>query len=60
MKDNLVRLRLGDGDQQRWLLERLILHLASAVDAVRPNRSFPRHHPGKLKPGSHPAYKRVA
>jgi len=61
MKDNLVRLLLiGDGDQQRRLLERLVLHLASAVDAVRPNRSFPRQNPGKLKPGFHPAYKRAA
>ncbi|WP_200348821.1 IS4 family transposase [Halochromatium glycolicum] len=60
MKDNLVRLLLGDGEQQRRLLERLVLHLASAVDAVRPNRSFPRQNPGKLKPGFHPAYKRVA
>jgi len=60
MKDNLVRVLLGDGDQQRRLLERLVLHLASAVDAVRPNRSFPRRNPGKLKPGFHPAYKRSA
>jgi hypothetical protein len=61
MKDNLVRLLLiGDGDQQRRLLERLVLHLASAVDAVRPNRSFPRQNPGKLKPSFHPAYKRAA
>lgn len=50
MKDNLVRLLLGDCEQQRRLLEHLVLHLASAVDAVRPNRSFPRHNPGKLKP----------
>jgi hypothetical protein len=35
MKDHLVRLLLGDGDQQRGLLERLVLHVASAVDAVR-------------------------
>lgn len=60
MKDNLVRLLLGEGDQQRRLLERLILHLASAVDAVRPDRRFPRQNPGKLNPGLHPAYKRAA
>jgi hypothetical protein len=61
MKNNIVRLLLmGDGDQQRRLLERLVLHLASAVDAVRANRSFHRRNPGKLKPGFHPAYKRAA
>jgi hypothetical protein len=60
MNDTLVRLLLGDGEQQRRLLERLVLHLASRVDVVRPNRSFPRHHPGTLKPGFHPAYKRAA
>jgi hypothetical protein len=28
MKDSLIRLLLGDGEQQRRLRERLILHLA--------------------------------
>jgi hypothetical protein len=60
MKDNLVRFLLGDCEQQRRLLKHLVLHLASAVGAVLPNRSFPRHDPSKLKPGFHPAYARAA
>lgn len=60
MKNHLVRLLLaGLIDRQRLLLA-LIRHLSSAVDAVRPNRSFARNKPGKLKPGFHPAYKRAA
>jgi len=60
MKNTLVRLLIaGPIDRQR-LLEALIRHLSSSVDAIRPSRSFPRNNPGKLKPGFHPAYKRTA
>ena len=56
----VVRLLLaGPIDRQR-LVQALIRQLSSAVDAVRPNRSFARNTPGKLKPGFHPAYKRAA
>ena len=60
MKNNLVRLLFsGPIDRQR-LLKTLIRQLSSAVDAVRPNRSFARNTPGKLTPGFHPAYTRAA
>ena len=39
---------------------RLIKRLACAVDGVRPDRLFPRDHPGKLKTGPHMRYKRTA
>jgi hypothetical protein len=60
MKNKLVRLLFADPDERRGLLELLTQSLSSAVEAVRPNRSFPRRNPGKLKPGFHPAYKRTA
>jgi hypothetical protein len=60
MKNNLVRLLVADPIDRQRLLEALIRQLSSAVDAVRPNRSFPRNKPGKLKPGFHPAYRRAA
>jgi hypothetical protein len=60
MKNNLVRLLIADPIDLRRLLDALIRQLSSAVDAVRPNRSFPRNKPGKLKPGFHSAYKRAA
>ncbi len=60
MKDNLVRLLIAEPREQRSLLETLIQYLSGAVEAARPDRSFPRNHPGQLKPGFHPAYKRAA
>jgi hypothetical protein len=60
MKNNLVRLLCGDPEQRRELLALLTQSLSDAVEAVRPDRSFPRRNPGKLKPGFHPAYKRTA
>jgi hypothetical protein len=60
MKDNLVRLLNHDSVDRRHLLEALLRQLASAVEAVRPERTFPRANPGQLKPGFHMAYKRLA
>lgn len=60
MKNNLVRLLFADPDERRELLALLARSLSSAVEAVRPDRSFPRRNPGTLKPGFHPAYKRTA
>ena len=56
MKDNLVRLFVFDSQQQ--LLTPLILAMATTVEAVRPDRSYPRKtKPAKLH-GFHPNYKR--
>jgi len=56
MKDNLVRLFVFDSQQQ--LLPPLILAMATTVEAVRPDRSYPRKtKPAKLH-GFHPNYKR--
>ena len=56
MKDNIVRLFLFDSAEQ--LLTPLVLAMAGTVEAVRPDRSYPR----KIKPaklhGFHPNYKR--
>jgi hypothetical protein len=56
MKDNVVRLFLFDSAEQ--LLSPLVLSMAGSVEAVRPDRSYPR----KIKPaklhGFHPNYKR--
>jgi hypothetical protein len=60
MKNTLVRLLIADPIDRQRLLEALIRHLSSSVDAIRPDRSFPRNNPGKLKPGFHQAYKRAA
>jgi len=60
MKNTLVRLLFGEPHQRRKLLALLTQSLSGAVEAVRPDRSFPRLNPGKLKPGHHPAYKRTA
>jgi hypothetical protein len=60
MKDSLARLVSADPDERRELLELLTRSRSGAVEAVRPDRSFPRRNPGKLKPGFHPAYKRTA
>jgi len=60
MKNTLVRLLLIDPIDRQRLLQALIRHLSSTVEAIRPDRSFPRNNPGKLKPGFHPAYKRAA
>jgi hypothetical protein len=60
MKHNIVRLVTGLTHDRLDLLNRLIRQLCSAVDAIRPDRSFPRSNPGKLKPGFHKAYRRAA
>ena len=60
MKNSLVRLLFADPEERRELLALLARSLSSAVEAVRPDRSFPRRNPGKLKPGFHPPYKRTA
>ena len=56
MKDNVVRLCIFDSPRQ--LLTALVLTMAASVEAVRPDRSYPR----KIKPaklhGFHPNYKR--
>ena len=60
MKNNLVRFLIGSSHDRGGLLKRLIQPLSSSVDAVRPDRSFPRYNPGKLKPAFHMLYKRTA
>jgi LmbE family N-acetylglucosaminyl deacetylase len=60
IKHNLVSLLLADPKERRALLENLARSLSSAVETVRPDLSFPRVNPGKLKPGFHPAHKRTA
>ena len=56
IKDNIVRLFLVDS--ARHLLTPLVLAMAGSVEAVRPNRSYPRNiKPAKLH-GFHPNYKR--
>ena len=57
MKDNPVRLLLAEPEDRHALLETLIRTMSHAVDALRPDRSFPRHTPGRLMPGFHLAYK---
>jgi len=56
MKDNVIRLFIFDSPTQ--LLTSLALAMAASVEAVRPDRSYPR----KIKPaklhGFHPNYKR--
>ena len=56
MKDNVVRLFVFDSPLQ--LLTSLVLAMAASVEAVRPDRSYPR----KIKPaklhGFYPNYKR--
>jgi hypothetical protein len=56
MKDNVVRLFIFDSPRQ--LLTALVLAMAASVEAVRPDRSYPR----KIKPaklhGFHSNYKR--
>jgi len=55
-KDNLVRLFVSNSSRQ--LLTALILVMATSVEAVRPDRSYPRKiKPAKLHP-FHPNYKR--
>jgi len=55
-KDNLVRLFVSNSSRQ--LLTALILAMATSVEAVRPDRSYPRKiKPAKLHP-FHPNYKR--
>ncbi|NEV61531.1 IS4 family transposase, partial [Thiorhodococcus minor] len=60
MKHTLVRLLIGTVHPPTTLLTQAVLALSDAVEAVRPDRQFPRLNPGKLKPGFHPAYCRAA
>jgi Transposase DDE domain len=60
LKNTLVCLLLHTGPAIEALWCRLIGRLARAVDGVRPDRIFPRDHPGKLKIGPHMNYKRTA
>ncbi len=56
MKNTVVRLLVGAGTTE--LLTSLILAMAMTVEAVRPDRSFPRHvKPAKIQ-GFHRNYKR--
>jgi len=60
MKNNILRLVTGLTHDRMDLLSQLIRLLCSAGDAIRPDRSFPRSNPGKLRPGFHKAYRRAA
>ena len=60
MKNTLVRLLLHEEATLNDLWRRLIETLATEVDAVRPDRSYPRENPGRLKLGFHHSYKRAA
>ncbi|MBK1720631.1 hypothetical protein CKO27_24045, partial [Thiocystis violacea] len=60
MKHTLVRRLIGTLYAPTTPLTQAIRGLSDAVDAVRPDRQFPRLNPGKLKPGFHPAYCRTA
>ena len=60
MKNTLVRLLFANPEERRDLLELRTQALSTAVEAVRPDRSFPRRNPGKPKPGFPTAYKRTA
>jgi len=60
MKNTLVRLLLHEEATLNDLWRRLIETLATEVDAVRPDRSYPRENPGRLKPGFHHSYKRAS
>jgi hypothetical protein len=60
MKNNVVRRLFADPIDRQRLLQTLIRYLSNGVNAVRPDRSFPRNKPGKLKSGFHPAYLRTA
>jgi hypothetical protein len=60
MKNTLVRLLIGTQQAPMIILTSVICKLSKAVDAVRPDRQFPRENPGKLKAGFHNAYRRTA
>ena len=60
MKHTLVRLFIGTLHASTNLLTSIICKLSKAVEAVRPDRQFPRKNPGQLKVGFHAAYKRTA
>ena len=51
MKLTLMRLLIANPSDRERLLEALIRQLSGSVDDVGPDRSFPPHNPGKLKPG---------
>jgi hypothetical protein len=56
MKDNVVRLLAQEPPPD--LLERLLCAMALEVEAVRPDRSFPRHIKSTRPKRFHPNYKR--
>lgn len=60
MKNTFVRLLLSGAHAPITLLTTLVVKLSAAVEAVRPDRQFPRHNPGKLKPRFHAPYRRTA
>jgi hypothetical protein len=60
MKNTLVRLMTGTLQASTAILTAVICKLSRAVEAVRPERQFPRQNPGKLKVGFHNAYCRTA
>ena len=60
MKNTLVRLLLQTAPNRDNLWRRVVELIARAADPIRPDRSFPRHRPGKLKTGFHMQYRRTA
>lgn len=60
LKNQLVRLLLHSGPAVEELWYRLLGTLAGAVDGIRPDRQFPRDHPGRRKIGPHMRYKAIA
>jgi hypothetical protein len=60
MKNTLVRLLIGTRQAPMIILTSVICKLSKAVDAVHPDRQFPRENPGKLKAEFHNAYRRTA
>ena len=60
LKNTLVRLLLHETSALQELWTQLIRTLARCADIIRPDRSFARHQPGRLKLGFHPKYKRAA
>ncbi|MTW22407.1 IS4 family transposase [Allochromatium palmeri] len=60
MKNTFVRLLLAAAHAPVALLTTLAAKLSAAVEAIRPDRQFPRKNPGKLKPGFHAPYRRTA
>lgn len=59
LSDQLFRLLLLGAVESLALLQRLVQSLSQAVEAVRPDRTFPRRNPKRRKAGFHMPYKRV-